>query len=38
MGTNSFEFILEANRILNPGGKLIIVEVSSRIKDKNLFI
>jgi ribosomal RNA-processing protein 8 len=32
MGTNYIEFILEADRVLKSGGRLIIAEVESRCK------
>ena len=38
MGTNFPDFIVEANRVLKPGGKLFIAEVLSRFKDINDFV
>ena len=38
MATDASQFILEANRILRLGGKLLIAEVSSRIEDPKKFI
>ena len=38
MATNANEFILEANRILINGGKLIIAEVKSRIENEKKFV
>jgi len=37
MGTNYPDFLLEANRVLKPGGTLFIAEVLSRFKDVSLF-
>lgn len=38
MGTNLYDFIKEAKRILKVNGTLLIVEVSSRIEDNDEFI
>ena len=38
MGTNFPEFLVEANRVLKPRGKLFVAEVLSRFKDVNVFI
>lgn len=38
MGVNFIEFVVEANRVLVDKGILMIVEISSRIKDENSFI
>lgn len=37
MGTNFPEFLLEANRVLRPGGLLLIAEVVSRCPDVQSF-
>ncbi|EAY01618.1 hypothetical protein TVAG_292510 [Trichomonas vaginalis G3] len=37
MGTNVSDFIREANRILKPNGKLLVVEVTSRIENADKF-
>ena len=38
MATDASQFILEANRILRLGGKLLIAEVSSRIENTKKFV
>ena len=38
MGTNFPDFLLEANRVLKPHGKLLIAEVLSRFKDVKEFV
>ena len=38
MGTNFPDFLVEANRVLKPRGKLFIAEVLSRFKDVNEFV
>ncbi|EFA75444.1 hypothetical protein PPL_11524 [Heterostelium album PN500] len=38
MGTNFLDFIVEANRVLKPNGKLMIAEIESRITDNDLFV
>lgn len=38
MGTNYVQFLTEANRVLKPGGKLFIAEVTSRFKDVKEFV
>ena len=38
MGTNFPDFMVEANRVLKPRGKLFVAEVLSRFKDVNEFI
>ena len=35
MGTNFPDFLVEANRVIKPGGTLFIAEVLSRFKDVN---
>ena len=37
MGTNFPDFLVEANRVMKPGGKLFVAEVLSRFKDINEF-
>lgn len=37
MGTNYLDFLIEANRVLVPGGLLLIAEVSSRFTSTSLF-
>jgi ribosomal RNA-processing protein 8 len=38
MGTNFGDFLLEANRVLKPGGILLVAEVLSRITDVKTFL
>ena len=38
MGTNFPDFLVEANRVLKPRGKLLVAEVLSRFKDVNQFV
>ena len=38
MGTNFPDFLVEANRVLKPRGKLMVAEVLSRFKDVNQFV
>ena len=38
MGTNYPDFLREAHRIVNLGGRLKIAEITSRIKDINKFV
>ena len=38
MGTNFPDFLVEANRVLKPRGKLFVAEVLSRFKDINEFV
>ena len=38
MGTNFPDFLVEANRVLKPRGKLFVAEVLSRFKDVNAFV
>ena len=38
MGTNFPDFLVEANRVLKPRGKLFVAEVLSRFKDVNEFV
>ena len=38
MGTNFPDFLVEANRVLKPRGKLFVAEVLSRFKDINAFV
>lgn len=37
MGTNFPSFLLEANRVLRPGGTVFVAEVLSRFTDVNMF-
>jgi ubiquinone/menaquinone biosynthesis C-methylase UbiE len=38
MGTNYVDFLREANRVIKPGGKLFIAEVTSRFADVKQFV
>mmetsp|Transcript_11473 Transcript_11473/g.15478 ORF Transcript_11473/g.15478 Transcript_11473/m.15478 type:complete len:92 (+) Transcript_11473:501-776(+) len=38
MGTNFPDFLVEANRVLKPRGKLFVAEVLSRFKDVSAFV
>ena len=38
MGTNFPDFLVEANRVLKPRGKLFVAEVLSRFQDVNEFV
>ena len=38
MGTNFPDFLVEANRVIKPGGTLFVAEVLSRFQDVNQFV
>eukprot|EP00299_Pterocystis_sp_00344_P020047 c9879_g1_i2.p1 GENE.c9879_g1_i2~~c9879_g1_i2.p1 ORF type:complete len:184 (-),score=37.76 c9879_g1_i2:46-597(-) len=38
MGTNFGDFLIEANRVLKPGGVLLVAEVASRIESVKTFL
>lgn len=38
MGTNYSDFLVEANRVIKKGGRLIIAEVLSRIENIKEFV